>query len=211
VARARVFEGDWPGFDSQFLEANVDSRDFKSSQEDGLDRHAIPAEMPEGIIVREDSIAQRFLDLGLPISAGVVLPRNFMTASADDFIFESSTPTIRKLAKLAQMELDVPGTTQYFRIHENDDSIIAPVIAFAHPFLLDGGAVLAVEFLKEYANHVRANWGAKKAKSANAVFTASVVDGDISKSVTYKGPIEGLPSIVDAMTKVFGGDEASVG
>ncbi len=174
----------------------MDSRDFKSSQEDGLDRHAIPAEMPEGIIVREDSIAQRFLDLGLTANLGWGrLASYFMTASADDFIFESSTPTIRKLAKLAQMELDVPGTTQYFSIHENDDSIIAPVIAFAHPFLLDGGAVLAVEF---HANHVRANWGAKKAKSANAVFTASVVDGDISKSVTYKGPIEGLPSIVGA-------------
>jgi hypothetical protein len=177
--------------------------------DDGLQRRRVRSEGDSpAIVIEDDDAAARFEQLGLEVPALAILPRNFASATEPgQFVFEATTSTIRTLGRRVGLTLAVPGPTAYRGIHEKDHDVVAPVVQFAHAFLIEGGAVLVVEFLKELSRHVASRWGQKAARERHAVFEIVVTRGKRARRVTYNGPLEGLPSIVDVASRAFDEEE----
>lgn len=177
--------------------------------DDGLQRRSTPPAVGAPIVVKDDDAAARFAQLGLDVPATSILPRNFETAPRpEDSVFEAMTSTVRVLGRRAGLTLEVPGPNMYRAIHEKDHEVFAPALQFAHVFLVEGGAVLMVEFLKELSRHVASRLGPKLARERHVVFETVVTKGERARRVTYNGPIEGLPSVVDVAKRVFDEDDA---
>lgn len=179
---------------------------FARTDNDGLDRRLIrriPAGSP--IMVEDDTTTRRRLaELGLDTPTFAVLPRNFaVAASADDFVFEKMTPVIQALARQVGLAITVPGPAAYRSIHEKDAEIIAPVLQFAHQFIVEGGATLTVLFLEHLGRHIAKRWGPKATRERDAVLEVVVTKGSRSKRLTYRGPVTGLAMIVEAAEKAF--------
>jgi hypothetical protein len=106
------------------------------------------------------------------------------------------TSTIRTLGRQVGLTIDVLGPPDYRSIHEKDYEIVAPVLQFTRDFLVEGGATLTVAFLENLARHLVSS-GSKKNRERNAFLELVVTHGKHAKRVTYRGPIEGLSSVVD--------------
>jgi hypothetical protein len=180
-------------------------RSYARTEGDGLDRPSLSGRSDQRIDVHDDPQTGALLQgLNLKSSWVYVLPRNFAVAkSPDDFVFEQTTTTIQKLGRQVGVVVAVPGTGSYRSIHEKDVQIIAPVLVFAHQFLIEGGATLLVKLLEHVGAHVINNWGAHDVSDRDAVLQAIVTDGEKAKWITYRGPVGGLHSIVSIAESVF--------
>ena len=185
------------------------TRSYARTEDDGLDRPSVTASSDGGIEIRSDPQTGALLQaLNLKSSNVYILPRNFAVAkSPDDFVFEQTTITIQKLGRQAGVVVAVPGAATYRSIHEKDAELIAPVLVFTHQFLIEGGATLLAKLLEYIAAYVKSSWGARHASAREAVFEAVVTDGKKAKRITYRGPIEGLHSMVTIAETVFKDDE----
>ena len=181
-------------------------RNYSSGFYDGLDRRNSPKiDTDQSISCMLDGpAADRLLRLGIVASEVTVLPRNFDTAiSAEHFVFEEMTGTIRTLGRQVGLKVDIPGPTAFVALHEKDAEIISPVLVFAHAFLVEGGAALVYRFLELLSNHIASRWGPKIASSRVAVLEVVVTCGQSSKRLKYRGPISGLPTVVEAAQVAF--------
>jgi len=176
--------------------------------DDGLDRKKpVPLTEAGSFHIREDTeFIERLDALGIGVPEIAVLPRNFKTATKEGFVFESSTSTIIKIGREVKLPLERLGNGSSLAIHENDASLIAPVIVFAQHLFLDGSAEIVIAFLTEFAKHIRGVWGNTKANSTLARLDFVVTDGVSTKSMTYEGPIDGLPHVVELARKALKDD-----
>jgi hypothetical protein len=180
--------------------------EYSRTEDDGLDRRRVP-EVPKDtpILIEDDATAEHLAELGIEPSAASVLPRNFGAAkSSADFVFEQMTSTIRTLGRQVGLTIEVPGSSAYRSIHEKDYEVIAPVLQFSHAFLIEGGAALTVTFLEHFARHVASRWGVKRTRERDAIFEVVITRGKRAKRLTYRGPVHGLSSIVEAARAAFG-------
>jgi hypothetical protein len=179
--------------------------------DDGLQRRRVHVDGTyPPVVIEEDDATARFEQLGLEVPTASVLPRNFTSAARpDDFVFEAMTSTIRTLGRRAGLTLAVPGPHAYRAIHEKDHEVVAPVIQFAHAFLIEGGAVLVVEFLKELSRHIALRWGAKATRERRVLLEIVVTHGKHARRVTYDGPREGLSSVVEVAARIFDDEDGS--
>jgi hypothetical protein len=200
---------DLMGDHAEHLGINTEIKYFRT-EDDGLDRRRA-REIPPGESLRvenDEAVAAQLRQLGIDIAGISVLPRNFKTAvSPDDFVFEQMTSTIQTLGRQVGLAIDIPGPSSYRSLHEKDFEIIAPVIVFAHAFLIEGGATLTVTFLEHFARHIATRWGPKAARDRDAVLEIVVTRGEDAKRITYRGPVDGLPRVVDAARAAFGENE----
>jgi hypothetical protein len=172
--------------------------------DESLHRRPVPKLPPgQNIAVADDSTSTRLSEFGLDVSRFAVLPRNFMFAAEPEaFVFEESTAAIATLGRQVGLAVELPGSARIRTIHEKDAEVIAPVLVVTHAFLAEGGAAIVVAFIERLARYVRKRWG-PGAKERHVILELSVIKGKNSKRVTYSGPQEGLPEIVDVAARVF--------
>jgi hypothetical protein len=193
------------------LETRITTNKYSRTEDDGLDRPT-PRELPDGIqteVTVDNALASRLDVLGIPLPPISVLPRNILVAtSADDFVFESMTSTIRPLGRQAGVLIEALGSHSYRTIKENDDHVVAPVIQVTHAFLIEGGAALLTSFLEHLARDIASRWGAKAVAKDKAFLELVVTKGKQVQRVTYHGPVSGLPTVADLAKAVFPEDVA---
>lgn len=181
-----------------------DARTYSRKESDGLDRRKPRFDAGCGITVRYDVAIDTLVKWDVTSASASILPRNFMIAdSADDFVFEEMTPTIQKLGRRVGLTLRVPGPDRYRSIHEKDAQVIAPVLVFAHSFLIEGGAALTVAFLEHFGRFVASQWGPKISRERDAHLEIIITHGKRAKSVQYTGPIDGLATIIEVAREPF--------
>ncbi len=179
---------------------------FERTDLDGLDRRPAVIALDKPIVVEADeTVAARLEQFGINAPRASVLPRNFAVAnSPEDFVYEQMTSTIRILGRQVGLEITVAGPSGHHTIHERDHEIIIPVMQFAHAFLIEGGATITVSFFEHLARHLESRCGRREAREYEAAFELVVTRGRMAKRLTYRGPVQGLPSIVEAARTAFG-------
>jgi hypothetical protein len=171
-----------------------------SSAEDGLRRRSPPVPQAGETIIVSDypSVPERLHKLGIAdVPAVAILPRNFETAkSADELVFEANTADLRKLAKKAGVEISTFGIRDPKSIQEHDASSVGFVLLLGIQAFNSAGSLL--EFINNITHYLKRVGIGRVTDQTEIIQELIVTNRSISKRLTYRGPLSGLPKLLEA-------------
>jgi hypothetical protein len=153
-------------------------------------------------------ISEKTAELGLQYPSGIaILPNNLESASnKDEFYYESSTSTIRKLFKLAGIEetqLEIEGKKPRQIVQLSSDWI-SPIIFLSYTVINDGMVPIVINIISSYLYDIL-----KSNPDDSKVKVQIVIENETTpkkkkqyKKVTFEGNQKALESFKDQFKEI---------